>query len=267
MNTSKYFKLTLQYVGTHYHGFQIQDNVPTIQGELSRVVNQMFYQKINIGSEQKVIGSGRTDAGVHAMGQVVRIEIPSNISIDEEGVIRGMNSLLPHDIRVIDAINSTEHFHPIFSAIDKEYQYYFTTTPKMIDPFSRPYVGLASEKLNIEKIKSAAALFVGEHDFSAFQCVGTEVSSTMRKITQSELVRVENFLTIGTQPHIYLYKVVGNGFLKQMVRLIVGALWNIGLGKISESEIKMALKGQFSQRLGPTAPPEGLFLKNVNYKI
>lgn len=252
------YKLILQYKGSRYSGFQIQVVDQTIQGELNKAL------KILSKSEDvKSIGSGRTDAGVHAFGQVVKIEIPVNIP--EQSLVRAINSHLPHDIRVVKAERANELFHPIYSAKSKEYNYLFSTQ-EMITPFADELVTHFPYELDIELMRKGCQVFCGEHDFINYQCTGTEVETTVRKIHSCEL---QYFKGEGHFGHIleeyYVLRVVGNGFLKQMVRLMMGALWSLGRGKITLEELENSLKTPLSQRLGATAPPQGLYLKEVHY--
>jgi tRNA pseudouridine38-40 synthase len=253
-----FYKLILQYRGTAYSGFQVQTELhKTIQGELNRVLKE-----IAKSAEVKSIGSGRTDAGVHAFGQVVRICIP--LVINEHGLMKALNSLLPDDIRVLDAEPCDDSFHPIFSAKSKEYNYVFSTAAT--SPFATDLLTHFPYEIDIEKMNSACKIFLGEHDFVNFQCQGTEVATTVRRITECEVLC---FDSVGHWSNVvekyYVIRVVGNGFLKQMVRLMVGALWNIGRGKIEEADLRRALKGTVQKRLGATAPPQGLYLKVVHY--
>lgn len=252
------YKITVQYKGTHYLGFQVQPSGKTIQGEINSAL------KILSKSEQvKSVGSGRTDSGVHALGQVMRIEIPVEIPV--ANLARAMNSNLPADIRVIDAQVVTDNFHPIFSAKSKEYNYVFSTADS-ISPFASELVTHFPYDLDMELMKKGCQLFCGEHDFINYQCVGTEVESTVRKINSCEIVRLEstghwqNFVG-----EYYVLKVTGNGFLKQMVRLIMGALVSLGKRKITLEDLEKSLKTPLKNRLGPTAPPQGLYLIEVHY--
>ncbi|MBC7713464.1 MAG: tRNA pseudouridine(38-40) synthase TruA [Rhizobacter sp.] len=252
------YKITVSYKGTRYHGFQVQAEDLTIQGEINSAL------KILSKSEDvKSVGSGRTDAGVHALAQVMRIEIPVDIPADN--LARAMNSMLPEDIRVIDAVVAPENFHPIFSAKSKEYNYVFSND-SMLSPFANDLLTYFPGDLDIELMKKGCAIFCGEHDFSNYQCVGTEVESTVRKIMSCELVRLDstghwkNFAS-----EYYVFKVIGNGFLKQMVRLMMGALISLGKGKITLEDLEKSLKTPLKNRLGPTAPPQGLYLKEVHY--
>ena len=252
------YKIIVQYKGTHYQGFQVQSVGRTIQGEINTAL-----KLLSKSDEVKSVGSGRTDAGVHALAQVIRIEIP--VDIPAENLARAMNSVLPDDIRVTNAAVVTNDFHPIFSAKSKEYNYVFST-----DSLNSPFVGelmtYFSGELDIELMKKGCALLCGEHDFINYQCVGTEVESTMRKIIACEIVHLDS---LGHWKNFcgdyYVLKVTGNGFLKQMVRLLMGALVSLGKGKISLEDLEKSLKVPLKNRLGPTAPPQGLYLKEVHY--
>lgn len=252
------YRITVQYKGTQYSGFQIQLSDKTIQGEINSVL-----KVLSKSEDIKSIGSGRTDAGVHALAQVMRIEIPVDIPVI--GLVRAMNSLLPEDIRVIDAVVVTNEFHPIYSAKSKEYNYVFTTD-EVISPFARELMTHFPFELDIELMKKGCQIFCGEHDFINYQCVGTEIESTVRKIMSCELVRFESSGHWGNLAgEYYVLKVVGNGFLKQMVRLLMGALISLGKGKITLEDLEKSLKTPLKNRLGPTAPPQGLYLKEVHY--
>ncbi len=252
------YKITVQYKGTHYQGFQVQPSGRTIQGEINSAL-----KVLSKSEDIKSVGSGRTDAGVHALAQVMRIEIPVDIPVDN--LARAMNSNLPDDIRVIDAKVVTNDFHPIFSAKSKEYNYVFSTE-SAASPFASELVTYFPGDLDIELMKKGCQVFCGEHDFINYQCVGTEVESTVRKIMSCELVRLDstghwkNFTG-----EYYVLKVVGNGFLKQMVRLLMGALVSLGKGKITLEDLEKSLKTPLKNRLGATAPPQGLYLKEVHY--
>lgn len=253
-----YYRLTLQYKGTKYSGWQVQPATmgETVQGRLNRAL-----AIISKSTEVKSIGSGRTDAGVHALGQVVKVAI--QLEIPPENLIRALNVNLPEDIRVIAAEKSDEAFMPTVHAISKEYQYRFT--------FERGYTAFQNDlianhpfELDIVKMREACKVLVGKHDFCNFFTEGTEVSSTVREILECEIFIVQqgewNML-----PGHYVFRVVGTGFLKQMVRLLVGAVWNVGRGKIQTSDLEMALKTKLPSKLGPVAPPEGLYMVRVNY--
>ncbi len=256
------YKLTVSYKGTGYLGFQIQATGLTIQGELNKAL------KILSKSEEiKSIGSGRTDSGVHAFAQIVRIEIP--VDIPEESLLRAVNSHLPTDIRVTNASRCTLEFHPIFSAKSKEYNYVFSNN-QSFSPFGNDLMTSFPFELDFDLMREGCKVFCGEHDFFNYQCTGTEVGTTVRQILSCDLLY---FNSTGHWENItneyYVFKVIGTGFLKQMVRLMMGALWNLGRGKITLLELKESLQAPAGnirgRRLGATAPPQGLYLKEVHY--
>lgn len=253
------YKITVQYKGTGYQGFQIQQTGETIQGQLNNAL-KILSKSENI----KTIGSGRTDSGVHAFAQVVRIQIP--VDIPEENLQRAMNSHLPNDIRVTSAVRCSQDFHPIFSAQSKEYNYVFSID-QSISPFAHDLVTLFPFELDISLMQEGCKLFCGEHDFVNFQCTGTEIESTVRHIYECEIVHHHSS---GLWGHMlndyYVLRVIGSGFLKQMVRLMMGALWSLGRKKITLSDLEKSLKIPKAKRLGATAPPQGLYLKEVHYK-
>lgn len=252
------YKITIQYKGTHYLGFQIQAQGSTIQGEINKAL------KILSKSEEiKSIGSGRTDAGVHAIAQVMRVEIP--VFIPAESLCKAMNSNLPNDIRVVSAEVCNDQFHPIYSAKSKEYNYVFTTNEK-ITSFAHDLITHFPYDLDIELMKKGCDIFLGEHDFINYQCTGTEVESTVRNIYSCELIHyVSEGHWASVASDYFVLKITGNGFLKQMVRLIMGALLSLGKGKISLEDLEKSLKTPLKNRLGATAPSQGLYLKRVDY--
>ncbi|MFZ4714013.1 MAG: tRNA pseudouridine(38-40) synthase TruA [Bacteriovoracaceae bacterium] len=253
------YKLILSYQGTAYFGWQIQKaDQQTIQGTLENCLKQICKSE-NI----KTIGSGRTDAGVHALNQVVRIEIPLNI--EAQALVRALNSFLPLDIRVKSATVIEDEFHPIFSAKKKEYIYLFNV--KEPTPFQRNLVTHVPYDLDLESMKKAASVFVGEYDFCNFYTIGTNVKSTVRTVFRAEIVHYSAGAFQEQFPEVFALKIEGSGFLKQMVRLIMGTIWEAGRGKIGVEEIRKHLKGEsFSKKLAAVAPPQGLYLSFVSYE-
>lgn len=252
------YKIHIQYKGTQYLGFQVQSEGSTIQGEINRAL-----KTISKSEEIKTIGSGRTDSGVHALGQVLRIEIP--IDIEPESLVKAMNSHLPTDIRVISASRVQDNFHPIYSAKSKEYNYVFCLD-SVPSPFLRELVTYFPKDLDVDLMQKAAQEFCGEFDFINYQCVGTEISSTIRTIMKCEIMHCKSTDHWAQfTGDYYVLKIVGNGFLKQMVRLIMGALVSVGRGKVSLVELRESLQKPLQNRLGPTAPPQGLYLLEVHY--
>lgn len=252
-----FYKLKLQYQGTHYQGWQLQkEALKTVQGQLNKALQQISKEE-----EIKTLGASRTDAGVHALAQIVKIEM--NLKIDPYGLVKALNTKLPDDIRALEAEIVPTDFHPIYHCKNKEYVYLFSME-KPPSVIQKDWIAHCAYLLNQKKIKEACELFVGEHDFVNFQCVGSEVDSTIRKIFECEYSGPYQNSLLNDTPY-FMLRVRGNGFLKQMVRLMVGALWEIGREKISLLELQEALEKPLSQRLGPTAPPQGLFLKDIVY--
>jgi tRNA pseudouridine38-40 synthase len=253
-----FYKLVIEYKGTAYQGFQVQPDHKTIQGEINRAL-----KLISKSEEIHSIGSGRTDAGVHALNQVLRVGI--NLEINPQNLVKALNTKLPNDIRVKKSEVCTEEFHPIFLAKSKEYNYVFSTK-EIPSVFCRDLMATFDFEFKEELIKEACTKFIGTFDFSNYQCVGTDVKSSVREIYECELVKHQGsgFLKEYIDEY-YVIRVVGNGFLKQMVRLMVGALWNVGRGKITIKDLEASLLHKSDVRLGAVAPPEGLYLKEVHY--
>lgn len=252
-----FYKIVLQYHGTRYLGWQVQpkESGLTLQGELNRVL-----EEISKSPDVRSLGSGRTDAGVHALGQVVKIGIP--LEIDPKNLIKALNVNLPSDMNVLSCEVSDEKFMPTTDARSKEYHYRFTMT-RYPSAFQGSLIANCPFELDLNLMNEACKMLVGEHDFSNYFCEGTEVSSYVRQIYKASF-EIES-AQIDFLPTHYVFKIEGNGFLKQMVRLLVGALWNVGRGKVSLDDFKRSLQASRVKRLGPVAPAEGLYLFRVNY--
>jgi tRNA pseudouridine38-40 synthase len=252
------YKLTVEYCGTNYLGFQVQSVGKTIQGELINAA-----KLISKSEEVKTIGSGRTDSGVHAIGQIVKLEMP--LEMNPNSLVMALNTKLPRDIRVKKAELCSADFHPIYSAKTKEYNYVFSTS-RIPSVFGKDLMANFDFEFDEEKMSAACRAFIGKYDFSNYQCVGTDIESTVREINLCEL---QKHVGTGHWAHVYeeyyVIRVVGNGFLKQMVRLMVGAIWNAGRGKISIADILSSLQNPVQKKLGAVAPPEGLYLVEVHY--
>lgn len=251
-----HYRLTVSYVGTRYLGWQIQPESygKTIQGEIN-----LALQKISKSTDVKTLGSGRTDTGVHAMGQVVKATIP--LEINPRNLLKAMNSHLPEDIRVFEASLSTEEFIPTVHAKSKEYHYRFSTN-EIHPPFAEHLITHYPYEIDLEAMKKACQIFIGEHDFTNFFVEGTPVSSFVRQIYECEIIEVPaNELF----PSYYVFRVVGSGFLKQMVRLMVGAIWRVGRGRVTLEELQNSLSPMKQEKLGAVAPGHGLYLMRVNY--
>lgn len=239
----------LSYDGTRYDGWQKQGNTDrTIQGKLESILERLA------GEPVEVQGSGRTDAGVHAEGQVANFHLRQEM---EAGVVKEyLNRYLPEDIMVQRAQLAPERFHSRLNAVRKTYRYQIEMGPKK-DVFQRHYYYGLGQQLNIENMKTGAALLTGTHDFKSFCGNRKMKKSTVRTI---ESIGITQFGA--TRIHITF---TGNGFLQQMVRILTGTLIEIGLGKYEPERIRMILEAMDRQAAGFTAPSEGLFLEQVDY--
>lgn len=243
-------RITVSYDGTNYHGWQVQPELPTIQGILEAVLEQIG------GSGGKVEASGRTDAGVHALAQVAAFDLTNPIPVDN--LRRAMNRLLPRDIRVLSAEEAAPDFHPRFDAAAKTYEYRILRA-EICSPFDRLYAYHHPYPLDEAKMIQLAPLLEGEHDFSAFAASddADELGRTkVRRIFSSRLDQASDRL---------IYRVRGSGFLKHMVRNIVGVLLEAGKGNLSREDLEARLTPGCSIAPGPTAPARGLFLISVEY--
>jgi tRNA pseudouridine38-40 synthase len=243
-------KIEVAYDGTDYHGWQVQPGLPTIQGTLEQVISEIE------GKPVQVAGSGRTDAGVHALAQVAAFSIEN--PIPPGNLLRAANRLLPYDIRIIRADEVASNFHPRFNAKAKTYEYR-VFRGEICLPFERRYVYHHPYPLDIEEMIRLAPLLEGEHDFTAFAASDDrdeQGGSKVRTIFCSRLALEGGRLT---------YRVRGNGFLKHMVRNIMGVLLEIGKGNVDEAGLLARLNPEGAILAGPTAPSRGLFLISVEY--
>lgn len=242
------FKLTLAYDGSAYHGFQYQSNAVTVQQTLETSLAQLFGEKIRIA------GAARTDAGVHAYGQVVSLRTDSPIPADR--IPSAVNGLLPRDIAVVAADEVPDTFHARFSAIGKIYQYRILNSA-VPNPLLRNYAWQVLRPLQVELMHEAMQVLVGEHDFSAFQASGSSAKHPVRTLYNIQCRRNDD--EIEFQFH-------GNGFLYHMVRNIVGTVVDIGAGKMAEAEFRRVFAGRNRSAAGATAPPQGLYLRRIFYE-
>jgi len=243
-------KIQLSYDGTDYHGWQVQPGLSTIQAALEQVVSEIE------GKPVQVAGSGRTDAGVHALAQVAAFNLDNPIPVDN--LRRAMNRLLPRDIRIIVVEETRADFHPRFQAKAKTYEYRLYRG-EICSPFERRHVYHHPYPLEVDKMIEAAPLLEGEHDFTAFAASDDRDelgASKVRTIFCSRLALEGDRLT---------YRVTGSGFLKHMVRNIVGVLLEIGKGNVDREGLLARLDSDCAIPPGPTAPARGLFLISVEY--
>lgn len=252
------YKLEISFYGRHFLGWQSQkDFSPTIQDTLNKALKEIFKSE-----EISTIACGRTDSGVSAKVLVVKLIAPFEIPSDS--LLKAINSKLPVDIRVRNIEKSEDDFHPIFSAKQRTYKYLFTNHQGM-NPFETLFMPNVKYDLNWDLMREACGLFLGEHDFRDFMCVGSEVESTTRTIYKIEISEPIQANLQGLINEYYTIEITGNGFLKQMVRLIVGCLWNIGRGKVTLEQLKMSLRAPGGTRLGAVAPASGLYKISTSY--
>ncbi|RLB98279.1 MAG: tRNA pseudouridine(38-40) synthase TruA [Deltaproteobacteria bacterium] len=242
------YRLTIEYDGTAYHGWQRQKDDPTIQGEIEKALEVMTRQRVAVN------GSGRTDAGVHALAQTANFK--SDAGLSTEAFQMGLNSLLKDDIVIKDCQEAEDMFHARYDAKGKIYQYCFLNA-KVPSAISRNRVWHIRKQLNFYAMQRAAVHLIGEHDFKAFEGTGSPRSSTVRKVTMAEISResAENIT----------FTIEANGFLRYMVRNIVGTLVEVGQSKMAPERFKAVLECGDRGQAGATAPPQGLFLVKVLY--
>ncbi len=247
------YRLTIQYDGTNFHGWQTQWDLRTVQGELTRVLSLLD------GREVLVHGSGRTDAGAHAEGQVASVKLEREIT--PEKLRAAINGNLPTDVRVIEVQTVDDDFHARHSARSKTYVYRVVLGPVM-SPFWASYAHQEARPLDLMRIRSCAKLFLGEHDWAAFSAAQSDAESRVRTITQLD---IEALRDERGQCHMLEFIISANGFLRYMVRSIVGTLLAVGRGEISSGIVARAIREGNRDLVGPTAPPDGLTLKGVEY--
>ena len=240
-------KITLAYDGTRFVGWQRQAEGESIQGVLEDALARLE------GGPVTVHGAGRTDAGVHALGQVASARV--TCVHDSATLTRALNANLPEEIRVVSVEDADDSFHARFSARGKTYRYRVRNTP-VADPFERLFAWHLPEPLTFDAMTRAAAFIVGTHDFSAFRSSGVDVATPVRTVTRSEWQQRGGLLT---------YEISGDGFLRHMVRAVVGTLVEVGRGWRQADEIPQLLAGRARADAGATAPAHGLFLVCVDY--
>ena len=245
------FKLTLAYDGTEFGGWQWQPNARTVQGELERAIERITQQKV------KCTASGRTDAGVHALGQVVSFQCDTRLSCDV--LCKAINAELPSDALACRLEPAPDDFHAIRDAVRKRYRYVIQDG-RLRDLFARRYVWHVFQELDVAAMFEASRALVGTHDFKSYQTTGSMRLTTERTIYDLVVDRREAELTSRV-----VIEVEANGFLYNMVRNIVGTLVQIGKGKAAVTFAGEALAAKDRQAAGMTAPPQGLFLVGVEY--
>lgn len=241
------YKLIVSYDGSRYYGWQRQPDQNTIQGKIEDVLTKMC------GREVEVIGAGRTDAGVHARGMVANTNLETEMTCEE---IRDyLNRYLPDDISALTVKEASPRFHARYNAIGKTYCYTCFDGP--VKPvFDRKYYTRLEETVDVEKMREAAELLKGEHDFRNF-CVNPRMKkSTVRNVDKIEIVRDGGYIR---------FTFHGNGFLQNMVRIMVGTLLEVGYSRMTLEDVKEALDCPDRKKAGPTAPAQGLCMMSVDY--
>lgn len=247
------YKLLIQYDGTDFHGWQIQDDLRTVQGELTRAASLIE------GRDVVVHGSGRTDAGVHAEGQVASVVLEREISVDK--LRSALNGNVGKDVRVLEATNVGDDFHARYSARRKTYRYRIINGPVM-SPFWLRYALQEARPLQLNLMHECAELFLGEHDWTAFSAAQSEVDSRVRTITQLE---VEERYDERANARLIEITASADGFLRYMVRSIVGTLLAVGRSEMNQETVRRALEDRDRSLVAATAPAHGLTLVRVEY--
>lgn len=261
-----YYKTIIQYEGTSYYGFQWQKNIPTVQNDLNQALGQLIEGKIT------TMGASRTDSGVHALFQMVKITTEQEI--DCESALIKLNTILPPQIRCLSFESCDGSFKPSVDSQSKEYRYLFTNRLQSLEA-DQAFVANNPHPLNISLMEKCAQQIVGTHHFKNFYSAGSNVKSTEREIFSCELSVVNPHSVLnGTAlfkitnglVECYQFRIEGNGFLKQMIRHLVSALWMVGRGKISPEEFSFLLTGpKREEQLWKAAPARGLYLYRINY--
>lgn len=248
------FKLTVAYDGTGLVGWQRQASGPSVQSLLEDALTILDDAPVS------VTGAGRTDAGVHALGQVASATLARQI--DAATLVRAINAHLPDEVRVLDARETAPTFHPQFQATSKTYRYRLWTAA-VVDPFEYRYVWhVPPPALDLSAMHAAAAMLEGRHDFAAFQTTGGAPGPTERHVFSARLTERP---ADDPQPGLLVFDIRGDGFLRHMVRAIVGTLVEVGRGRRDAAWMRELLASRSRAQAGPTAPPAGLFLVRVDY--
>jgi tRNA pseudouridine38-40 synthase len=261
-----HFKVTLAYDGTGLVGWQRQASGTSVQGLIEGALGELDQRQVEVAA------AGRTDAGVHALGQVASFSLQR--TIDAPGLVRALNARLPAAVRALGAEEAPAAFHARFDARAKTYRYRMWAG-EVLDPFERAYVWhLPGAGLDVEAMAAAAQLVEGHHDFASFRSVGTDVRTTDRTVFSSRVVQMQAetresahpaAVSAGVGSRLVTYEVRGSGFLRHMVRALAGTLAEIGRGKRDPAWMAAVLAARDRAAAGPTAPAEGLFLVGVEY--
>lgn len=244
----KNIRLTIEYDGKDFNGWQRQPNKLNIQGEIERAIEEITGEKVDL------IASGRTDAGVHALAQMANFKTNSNLPVEKYPI--ALNTKLKKSIRIQKAEEVEEDFHSRYHCKQKTYRYVINNSEQGSSIY-RDLEYFVPNKLNVEKMQEAVKYFEGEHDFKAFKASGTSSKSSVRIIYKAKVEKQGDRIII---------ELTGNGFLYNMVRIIAGTLVDVGLGKIEPDEIPEIIENGERSRAGKTLPPQGLYLVKVEYQ-
>lgn len=254
----RHLKGIVQYKGTNYHGWQVQPNGVTIQGALEQTISAITNE------QTKVLAAGRTDAGVHALGQVIAFKTSSSLNLYR--LKRAINALLPEDIRVIELTEADMTFHPRFDAKMKSYLY-LINLGSFASPFIADFIWPVPYRLEVYKMIKESKSLLGRQDFSAFMGSRTDIQNPIRYVYAIDIYQSEElpFLNSSLKGDFIMFEIISDGFLRHMVRNIVGTLIDIGRGRLSEGSLKRILLSKDRKEAGITAPAKGLFLNKVYY--
>jgi tRNA pseudouridine38-40 synthase len=245
------FKLTLAYDGTEFVGWQRQANGRSVQALLEEALSRVE------GAPVTVVGAGRTDAGVHALGQVASVTLKNGLAALV--LRRALNATLPPDVRVVAVEQVSPDFNARFAVQSKTYRYRLVCG-EFISPFDRRFAWHLPASLDVAEMQRAAPRLEGRHDFAAFRSAGSDVTTTERTVFSSQLTLVK-----AAENEEIFYEVTGDGFLRHMVRAVVGTLVEVGVGRLKADDLIEILATRDRHRAGPTAPAHGLFLVAVSY--
>lgn len=240
--------MVVSYDGTEYHGFQFQPGLKTVESELKSAISSV------VNHDVKIVAAARTDAGVHALGQVINFRTSSEIPV--ENILKGVNTYLPSDIRILKCMEVEPRFNSRKSTKSKSYLYLIFNGP-VINPFIFRYSWHIPYDLDISLMDKVALQLVGTRDFSAFKKKDEIYRSTVREILRARVKRRKNLV---------FFLIEGKSFMRYMVRTIVGTLVQVGLGKMSPQQFFDVLESKDRSLAGPTAPSKGLFLKEITYE-
>lgn len=254
----RYIRLLLEYDGTDYHGWQMQKTDRTIQSTIEAAILEIT------GEASRLAAAGRTDAGVHALGQVAVFATRSTLAA--ETFMRALNAGLPGDLRILSSSETDASFNPRYDALRKSY-FYLISKSKQQSAFFNRYVWDLKIDLGLQNMKDAAGVFIGEHDFTSFRGAGCGAKTPFRNIYSIDISAFDeiSFMTATIKGGFIKIRIEANAFLRHMVRNIVGTLAEVGRGRMSAESIRNIIEVRDRKKAGPTAPAKGLFLENIIY--